>query len=625
MNFYKKYKAIHKSWVDNIFIDFSCNKIFRESDSKESGKCEIYKNLITIYWDKWDKEYFILINNNILYQCTEINFYHEDWIDICYIDNINNFIYRKECENNEAEKGFIDDNLSDEIKVIWQPWELENIIEENKIPNIIHFIYGLKPQNEEFELYKYLSIKSAYDVNKPDKIYFYYKYEPYGYWWDKIKPLLILELVDPPTKIFNNIVTHYAHQTDIIRLEKLILYGGIYLDIDTICLKPMTDLLNNELVMGQQTNSDNSEIYGLCNAVLLSAPNSSFLKKWYNSYKDFRSKGRDEYWDEHSVKKPLELSVQFMNDIKILDYNKFFYPLWYDINQILFNKDIDYVDNINYKNIISTNYCIHLWDTYTHKYLKTLTENMIFEENTLYNIFSRKFLRNRISIVFLTFNRYEMTKKCLDSYLNCLNEDYIEELLIFDNNSSHDLTNYLLEFKDKNSKIKLIFNDDNIGVCNGRKILFDECIGDIIISLDSDAYLLSDQFFEKIRYLLYNEEHGIIGISGAYLKDWSFGGQQDIIDTDPSEYYVHHIAGCCQAFRRDLFTFGFGLDPYYGKFWVEDTDLSMQSLYLGKKNLRIPQINNIEHHWGGSGAIFKDIFRKNWDYFCGKWKDKIKL
>ena len=172
---------------------------------------------------------------------------------------------------------------------------------------------------------------------------------------------------------------------------------------------------------------------------------------------------------------------------------------------------------------------------------------------------------------------------------------------------------------------------DNVGYSEGDIVgdtigeTVGETVGDIIISLDSDAYLLSDQFFEKIRYLLYNEEHGIIGISGAYLKDWSFGGQQDIIDTDPSEYYVHHIAGCCQAFRRDLFTFGFGLDPYYGKFWVEDTDLSMQSLYLGKKNLRIPQINNIEHHWGGSGAIFKDIFRKNWDYFCGKWKDKIKL
>ena len=634
MEFYKKYKIIHNLWNDYILIDFNNNKIFRESIIEETGNIEIYKNFLVINWDKWDKEFFIF-TNNILYKCDEIHYFHEDWNTICYYDSFNNFIYRKENYGNtdNDRKGFIenicsgdDDNIeNDELKITWEPWESEIILQQNKIPNIIHFIYGLKPQNEEFELYKYISIKSAYDVNKPEKIYFYYKYEPYGYWWEKIKSLLTLEYLEPPQQIFNNVVSHYAHQTDIIRLEKLIERGGIYLDIDTICLKPMTDLLCNDLVMGKQINSDNTQIYGLCNAVLLSVPNSFFLKKWYNSYKNFRSKGRDEYWDEHSVKKPLELSMEFRNDIKILEYNSFFYPLWYDINKILFNKDLNEENIKNYKNIISNNYCIHLWDTYTNKYLKTLTENIIFEENTLYNIFSRKFLRNQISIVFLTYNRFFMTKKCLESYLVSLDKEYIEELIIFDNDSNRDLTDYLLEFKDKHHKIKIIFNDDNIGVCNGRRILFEEAIGDIIVSLDSDAYLLNPHFFQKIIDLLYNETHGIIGISGAFLKDWSFGSQEDIDDNDPKEYYVHHIAGCCQAFRKDLHAFGFGLDPFYGKFWVEDTDLSMQSLYLSKKNLRIPQIDNIDHHWGGSGAVFKDIFRKNWDYFCGKWKDKIKL
>jgi hypothetical protein len=37
-------------------------------------------------------------------------------------------------------------------------------------------------------MYRYIAVKSAYDVNKPDKIYFYYFYEPYGYWWDKTCP-----------------------------------------------------------------------------------------------------------------------------------------------------------------------------------------------------------------------------------------------------------------------------------------------------------------------------------------------------------------------------------------------------------------------------------------------------
>ena len=54
------------------------------------------------------------------------------------------------------------------------------------IPNIIHFVFGLKPQENEFMFIYYLSVLSAYIVNKPDKIYFYYHYKPYGKWWDRL-------------------------------------------------------------------------------------------------------------------------------------------------------------------------------------------------------------------------------------------------------------------------------------------------------------------------------------------------------------------------------------------------------------------------------------------------------
>ena len=138
-----------------------------------------------------------------------------------------------------------------------------------------------------------------------------------------------------------------------------------------------------------------------------------------------------------------------------------------------------------------------------------------------------------------------------------------------------------------------------------------------------NAYLINNNFFDRVIDLLYDERYGIIGISGAYIKGWEFGNQEDIKDTDENEYYVDHIAGCCQVFRRDLYNFGFGLDPFYGKFWFEDTDLSMQSLHLKKVNYRIHPIRYLEHNWGGSGKDFKDLFLVNWTYFSNKWKDKI--
>jgi hypothetical protein len=682
----KNIKLIHDEWEDYIILDFKNNKLVRNSKKDETGSFNIDKNILYIKWDKWNDEIFInhdldIIKNNesdkenysmtsdILetdikneqiikdlnyFYCKEIEFIHENWNDYCYIDNKNNIIYKKSFDKRGVFYTENENNKNSEKKIIniyWQNIENEKLVYnykkvinnetensiinkyyfnkkkninkyKNKIPNIIHFIYGLKIQDEEFDMYKYIAIKSAIDVNNPEKIYFYYYYEPYGYWWEKIKSLLILEKIIPPNEIYGNKVSHYAHQTDIIRLQKLIEHGGIYLDIDTICLKSFEDLLNNDFVMGMQYNSDFSEVYGLCNAVLLGKPNSSFAIKWLESYKSFRSNGRDNYWDEHSVLKPLELSKIYNNEVTILNSNAFFYPLWYNIKDILFNIDF----NIEiYKNIIKNNYCIHLWDTYSNEYLKLLNSEIIFSKNTLYNIFSRKFLQNKISILFLTYNRYEVTKKCLDSYLKCLENKDILELIILDNNSDSETSDYLISYKKNNEKIKLILYDENLGVCHGRLLLFNEAKGDIIISLDSDAYLLNTDFFNKIKHLLYNEKYGIIGISGAYISKWEFGNQIDIPENDENEYYVDHIAGCCQAFRKDLFLFGFGLDPYYGKFWVEDTDLSMQSLSLNKINYRINHKNLLEHSWGGSGKNFEELFEKNWSYFVSKWKDKVEL
>ena len=615
---------IHNEWKDDILLDLVTKQLYRLNINEEKGDFILDKNKLYIKWHKWSDEVFITIDNYKYYLCQKITIVNKDWEDICYIDNFNNIIYR-ESTNDTGTIHYENEELIIEWNIPLINNENFNKINElinyyDKIPNIIHFIYGFKEQKEDFELYRYIAIKSAYDVNKPDKIYFYYYYEPKGYWWEKIKPLLTLEKIDPPTEIFGNPVYHYAHQADIIRIQKLIEYGGIYLDIDTICLRSFQDLLDYDFVMGLQNNSDDTEVYGLCNAVILSKANSLFGNKWLESYKTFRSKGRDDTWDEHSVLKPFELSKLYSKDIKILNSKAFFYPLWYDINDILFNENFN-IDN--YKNIIKDNYCIHLWDTYSSVYLKSLNENLIFNNNTLYNIFSRKFLKNKISIVFLTYNRFEKTKNCLDSFLGLLEIEDIEEMIILDNNSNRDLTDYLKEYQEKNDKIKLIFSNENLGVCTGRLILFKEAIGDIIISLDSDTCLLDNSFIEKIKFHLYDEKNGIVGISGSYIKSWEFGNQIDIDENDENEYLVDHIAGCCQAFRRDLFNFNFGLDPFYGKFWVEDTDLSMQSLYLNKNNYRINPKKYIDHHWGGSGKDYKDLFIKNWNYFVNKWKGKV--
>ena len=149
--------------------------------------------------------------------------------------------------------------------------------------------------------------------------------------------------------------------------------------------------------------------------------------------------------------------------------------------------------------------------------------------------------------------------------------------------------------------------------------------GDIICSLDSDAKLLNANFFKIVQDILYDEKYGLVGISGSYLNSWEFQDQTDIENNDSNDYYCHHISGCCQIFRKELSTIGFGLDANYGFFWCEDTDLSMQSLNLNKINYRISGKDYIHHEWGGSGKNYHDLFKKNWEYLKNKWINKIEF
>ena len=76
---------------------------------------------------------------------------------------------------------------------------------------------------------------------------------------------------------------------------------------------------------------------------------------------------------------------------------------------------------------------------------------------------ARKFISNKISIVMLTYNRYEKTIECLESYLKALDKEGIQELILFDNGSNENLCHYLKEFEKKHHKIKIIFHHENIG------------------------------------------------------------------------------------------------------------------------------------------------------------------
>lgn len=250
------------------------------------------------------------------------------------------------------------------------------------IPKEIHFIFGMSPNfgGIPFSYVHYISITSARLVLKPDRINVFYAFEPSGYWWKKILPFITPIKIDPKEEVWGHKLNHYAHRADVLRLEILYERGGIYLDLDVIVMKSFDEFLEFELVMGEEGYKPRK---GLCNAVILAKPEARFLRRWLCEYKDFT----DIKWNQFSVKTPYKLSLMYPEEIHVLGYKKFFWPMWFeeDLKMLFSDSDLD----------LSENYTLHLWQHGSYeKYLKDLNPNYVISVETVFNKIVRRFLDN---------------------------------------------------------------------------------------------------------------------------------------------------------------------------------------------------------------------------------------
>ncbi len=199
---------------------------------------------------------------------------------------------------------------------------------------------------------------------------------------------------------------HVAHKADVVRLQALKEKGGVYLDIDTICVKSLHELYDHPFIIGQELKTEyvpknwrqkikhsirtkilhppSLRINGLCNAVLLAEKDSEFLDLWLRSYNSFRSEGRDKYWNEHSVRVPIKLAEAHPDKIFLLGPYAFHYPLYDKAGlESMFEKVTSF----------PLAYLHHLWESFSwDEYAKDLTVKDILERDSTYNCIARKFL-----------------------------------------------------------------------------------------------------------------------------------------------------------------------------------------------------------------------------------------
>ena len=243
------------------------------------------------------------------------------------------------------------------------------------IPKIVHLCFGMAPDfgGKPWSLVHYACVRSMAERLKPDEIRFYYAHEPNGPWWDLTRPLLSLVRIDPPTSIFGNPLIHPAHRADIVRLDKLIEHGGIYLDCDVLVVRDFDALLGHHCVLGLQGEEPR---IGLCNGVILAEPNARFLRRWYETYRTFRSRGKDDFWSEHSVAMPLKLAREDASDLTILGNRAFHWPLFHPEHLAWTFASTRPIDE-------SDSFAHHLWESIAwHDHLAGLTVRKVRARDT---------------------------------------------------------------------------------------------------------------------------------------------------------------------------------------------------------------------------------------------------
>lgn len=208
------------------------------------------------------------------------------------------------------------------------------------VPNVVHYVrYG----KGDLSFFEFVSFLSVVRFVRPCVILIHGDALPTGDYWTYIlnlSPNIVHVRRDPPQFIFGEKISYKEHASDIMRIEALLLYGGIYLDTDTVIVQSLKPFREFPCSMSLQSSGYMSS------AFIMSEPNATFLQKWLEGYKN---EYKVENYVYNAMVYPKLLSSEF-KDLIHVDFGKLSRP-WGQIGLQI------YYTNCNWKGIFG----IHLF------------------------------------------------------------------------------------------------------------------------------------------------------------------------------------------------------------------------------------------------------------------------
>jgi hypothetical protein len=270
-----------------------------------------------------------------------------------------------------------------------------------RIPRIVHFVFGLRPQVEPFHLIHHLAVASCAAVLAPDAIHFHCHELPYGFYWDLTRPLVELHRIEPVHAVtsfrYDDPVvagSSYAHQADFVRLDVLAAHGGMYADIDTLFVAPPRPALwDAPAVIGREADVVDPRTgrsrTSLSNALLMAEPGAQFVAEWQTEIEG----ALDGSWSAHSCFLADDLARRNPADVVVEPERTFhaFAPNPDGIRRLLVERETDLAG------IASVHLAAHLWweerrRDFSDVYARQIDEAWIRAGSTTYAAAAQRFL-----------------------------------------------------------------------------------------------------------------------------------------------------------------------------------------------------------------------------------------
>ncbi|GFZ33515.1 hypothetical protein CSC2_40410 [Clostridium zeae] len=243
---------------------------------------------------------------------------------------------------------------------------------------------------------------------------------------------------------------------------------------------------------------------------------------------------------------------------------------------------------------------------------------------------NRNIETHKTSIIILTYNNIEYTKKCIDSIRKFADHlDY--EIIVIDNNSSDETKDWLKSCDD----IRCIFNESNMGFPKGCNQGINIATGDSVLLLNNDV-IVTPRWLNNLSLALWSNES--VGAVGAVTNNCSYyqtipttyTNYDELIefadkynDSDEKKWEQRiKLIGFCMLIKRSVINEVGLLDERFTPGNYEDDDYSYRIIKAGYKLLLCK--DTFIHHYG-SVSYKKDqgstnnIMYENYRKFIEKW------